>query len=60
LWPGFQRRMLPSLKKKVTLDLSKFRNCEACRRTPEVFVTDEKVGVCRKHWSLLAESDVEW
>lgn len=35
-------------------------NCEECNRNPSVFITPENIPLCALHWSLLADSSIEW
>jgi hypothetical protein len=35
-------------------------NCEECNRNPVVFITSENIPLCAAHWSLLANSEIEW
>lgn len=46
--------MLSKLRKE------KYSSCENCKRHPVVYITHEKIGVCKKHWKQLASSTTEW
>jgi hypothetical protein len=44
--------------------LNEVKKCPDCQDTKKavVFILDdnEKIGICEKHWSELADSDLEW
>jgi len=40
--------------------MTEYRNCEDCKKNPALYITSERIGLCQKHWNLLASSDVEW
>lgn len=37
-----------------------YADCLDCRNKPMVYITKEGIGVCRKHWESLANSNIEW
>jgi len=40
--------------------LRSIENCASCKASPVVFITEENIPLCDIHWSILAESDIEW
>jgi hypothetical protein len=51
-------------KIKTNPDLQSFlhsiEDCASCKASPVVFITSEKIPLCEEHWSILAESDIEF
>jgi hypothetical protein len=37
-----------------------YRSCEDCKKNPIVYITDERIGICKKHWHWLAYTNLEW
>jgi len=37
-----------------------YADCPNCKNNPIVYITNERIGVCEKHWGLLANSNIEW
>ena len=40
--------------------LSELRGCAECLADPWLFLTEDRVPCCLKHWLKLADSSVEW
>lgn len=38
----------------------KLKTCRNCRRTPMVFITPELIPVCKKHWYLISDQNIQW
>lgn len=37
-----------------------YAKCEDCQKNPVVYVTKDAIGLCDRHWGLLANSNIEW
>jgi hypothetical protein len=40
--------------------IGRLRGCVDCLHNPILFITQEKIPVCSKHWNSIANSDMEW
>jgi len=41
--------------------LKSIGNCNECHSSnPAVYVTEERIPLCREHWEMLGNSDIEW
>jgi len=52
-----------TLRKHATLSehrKEQYKKCENCKHNPIVYLTRERIGVCKKHWLQLANTDIEW
>jgi hypothetical protein len=56
------RRREAKLSKARTLEeyLALIEGCSVCKSNPAVLLTEESIPICREHWEMLADSEIEF